>query len=109
MPRRMIERREREEERERVKGSRIEHSRTGCALSKKIFGKSPKRRNKAQIKVDYKNYDAITMSRNCYKEIITGNYYKCKLSASIYDHAKKVGIIGILAYPKIYIYSRSFF
>ena len=26
--------------------------------------KSPKPRNKAQRKVDYKNYDAITMSRN---------------------------------------------
>ena len=28
------------------------------------------------------------------------NYYR-KLSASIYHHAKNVGIIGILAYPKI--------
>ena len=28
------------------------------------------------------------------------NYYR-KLSASIYQHAKNVGIIGILAYPKI--------
>ena len=28
------------------------------------------------------------------------NYQK-KLSASIYHHAKNVGIIGILAYPKI--------
>ena len=27
------------------------------------------------------------------------NYYR-KLSASIYHHAKNVGIIGILAYPK---------
>ena len=46
-------------------------------------------------------------------EIITGNYketlsqeimrrnYQKKLSASIYHHAKNVGIIGILAYPKI--------
>ena len=46
-------------------------------------------------------------------EIITGNYekklsqeimrrnYHRKLSASIYHHAKSVGIIGILAYPKI--------
>ena len=32
-------------------------------------------------------------------EIITGNYHR-KLSASIYHHAKNVGIIGILAYPK---------
>ena len=30
----------------------------------KILVKSPKPRNKAQRKVDYKNYDAITMSRN---------------------------------------------
>ena len=29
-----------------------------------------------------------------------GNYNR-KLSASIYHHAKNVGIIGILAYPKI--------
>jgi hypothetical protein len=28
------------------------------------------------------------------------NYHR-KLSASIYHHAKNVGIIGILAYPKI--------
>ena len=32
---------------------------------------------------------------------MTGNYHR-KLSASIYHHAKNVGIIGILAYPKIY-------
>ena len=35
--------------------------------------KSPKPRNKVQRKVDYKNYDTITMSRN----------YEWKLSASI--------------------------
>ena len=52
--------------------------------------KSPKPRNKAQRKVDYKNYDVITISRN----------YDKKLSSSIYHHAKNVGIIGILAYPK---------
>ena len=46
------------------------------------------------------------------QEIITGNYeeklsqeimrrnYHKKFSASIYQHAKNVGIIGILAYPK---------
>jgi hypothetical protein len=34
------------------------------------------------------------------EEIITGNYEE-KLSASIYHHAKNVGIIGILPYPKI--------
>ena len=40
--------------------------------------KSPKPRNKAQRKVDYKKYDAITISRNyeekLLQEIITGNY-----------------------------------
>ena len=48
--------------------------------------KSPKPRNKAQSK----KLCAITMSRNHYR----------KLSASIYHHAKNVGIVGILAYPK---------
>ena len=38
--------------------------------------------------------------RKLFGEIITGNYEE-KLSASIYHHAKNVGIIGILAYPKI--------
>ena len=57
--------------------------------------KSPKPRNKAQRKVDYKSYDAINMSRNydtkLSREIITGNYV-----------AENVGIIGILPYPKIH-------
>ena len=52
--------------------------------------KYPKPRHKAQRKVDYKIYDAITISRNYYR----------KLSASKYHNAKNVGIIGILAYPK---------
>ena len=34
------------------------------------------------------------------QEIIGRNYHK-KLSASIYHHAKNVGIIWIPAYPKI--------
>ena len=34
------------------------------------------------------------------QEIMSGNYHR-KLSASIYHHAKNVGIIGILAYSKI--------
>ena len=34
------------------------------------------------------------------EEIMRRNYHR-KLSASIYHHAKNVGIIGILAYPKI--------
>ena len=52
---------------ERVKGARS-----------KILVKSPEPGNKAQRKVKYKNYDAITMSRNYYRkfsqEIITENY-----------------------------------
>ena len=51
--------------------------------------------------------------RKLWGEIITGIYeeklsleimrrkYQRKLSASIYHHAKNVGIIGILPYPKI--------
>ena len=31
---------------------------------------------------------------------MSGNYYR-KLSASIYHYTKNVGIIGILAYPKM--------
>ena len=54
-----------------------------------------------------RNYD-----RKLWGEFITGNYeeklsqeimrrnYHRKLSASIYHHAKNMGIIGILAYPK---------
>ena len=60
----------------------------------KILVKSPELGNKAQRKVEYKNYDAITMSRNYYR----------KLSVGIYHHAKNVGIIGILAYPKIILF-----
>ena len=65
--------------------------------------KSVKPKNKAQRKVDYKNYDAITMRRNYNTklsasklsgEIITGNY------ELVYYVAENVGIIGILAYPK---------
>ena len=60
--------------------------------------KSPKPRNKAQRKVDYKNYDAITMRRNydtkLSGEIITGNY------ELVYYVAENVVIIGILPYPK---------
>ena len=68
--------------------------------------KSPKPINKAQRKVDYKNYNAITMSRNydtnlC-GEIITGNY------ELVYNNAENVEIIGILAYPKnLSFHSRS--
>ena len=62
--------------------------------------KSPNPRNKAQRKVD----DAITMRRNydtklsaskLSGEIITGNY------ELVYYVAENIGIIGILAYPKM--------
>ena len=60
--------------------------------------KSPKPRKKAQRKVDYKNYDAITMRRNydtkLSGEIMTRNYQL------VYHVAENVGIIGILTYPK---------
>jgi hypothetical protein len=50
----------------------------GSLFESKILLKSPKPRFKAQRKVDYKNYDAITMSRNYYRKllqkIITGKY-----------------------------------
>ena len=63
--------------------------------------KSPKPRNKAQRKVDYKNYDAITMRRNydtkLSEEIITRNYKR------VYYVAENLGIIEILAYPKLSI------
>jgi hypothetical protein len=51
--------------------------------------KSPKPRNKAQRKVDYKNCDAQLSA-----EIMTRNYQ------IVYYVAENVGIIGILAYPK---------
>ena len=48
--------------------------------------KSPKPRNKAQTKVDYTKLSL---------EIITQNYY------IVYYVAENVGIIAILAYPKM--------
>ena len=66
--------------------------------------KSPKPRNKAQRKFDYKNYDAIIMRKNYYTklsasklsgEIMTVNYQL------VYYVAENVGIIGILAYSTI--------
>jgi hypothetical protein len=58
----------------------------GSLFESKILVKTPKPRNKAQRKVDYKNYDAITISRNYEEklkhEIMRRNYYR-KLSASI--------------------------
>ena len=53
---------------------------------RRILVKSPESENKAQRKVEYKNYHAITMSRNykekLYKNIIRRNYYR-KLSGEI--------------------------
>ena len=58
---------------------------------RKILVKSPKPGNKAQRKVEYKNYHAITMSRNyeekLLQEIITGNYelvYQSRGKCEIY-------------------------
>ena len=63
-----------------------------------------------QRKVDYKKYEAITMRGNyewkLLQEIITRNYYR-KLSASIHNHSKNVGIIGILPYPKMHAFKFS--
>ena len=67
----------------------------GSLLESKILVKSPKLREKAQRKVDYENYDAITMNRNR-GEIITGNFEERDR-----NDAENVGFIGILAYPKI--------
>ena len=61
---------------------------------RKILVKSPEPGNKGQRKVEYTNYDAITMSRN-YEEISSRENYYRKLSASIYHHAKNVGIIKL--------------
>ena len=78
-PKRMIERREREGEREKEgykerykKGGRDKRDRDRerevkgieSERENKILVKSPNPRNKAQRKVDYKNYNAITMRRN---------------------------------------------
>ena len=55
--------RERGERDSEVNGQRGERDRESERESK-ILVKSPKPRNKAQRKVEYKNYDAITMRRN---------------------------------------------
>jgi hypothetical protein len=41
----------------------------GSLFESKILVKSSKPRNEAQRKVDYKYYDAITMSRNYYTKL----------------------------------------
>ena len=57
--------------------------------------KSPEPGNKAQRKVEYKNYHAQLLHEGkLLQEIISGNYQL------VYYHAKNVRFIGILAYPK---------
>ena len=63
--------------------------------------KSPKPINKAQTKVDYTKLCCDNYEHKLLQEIMRRNYDR-KLSASIYHHAKNVGIIGILPYPKMY-------
>ena len=98
MPKRMIERKkgrrrdiEREGEiREIERGERDRES----ERARKILVKSPKPRNKAQRKFDYKNYDAITMRRNYEEKLLQEN------DQLVYYDAENLGIKGILAYPK---------
>ena len=68
---RKLQREEREKERQK------ERYREECAptlsrvqIRSKFLVKSPKPKNKAQRKVDYKNYDAITMSRNYEEKLL---------------------------------------
>jgi hypothetical protein len=41
----------------------------GSLFERKILVKSPEPGNKAQSKVEYKNYHAITMRRNYYRKL----------------------------------------
>jgi hypothetical protein len=63
-----------------VKGIEVKGIERVKGAQRKIFVKSPEPGNKAQRKVEYKNYQAITMSRNYEEklsvEIITGNYHR---------------------------------
>ena len=56
------------EKRERKKGR----------IKSKILVKSPKPRNKAQRKVDYKNYDAITIEQKLLQELISQYISSCE-------------------------------
>ena len=67
----------------------------GSPFESKILVKSLKPRNKAQRKVDYKNYDAITMRRNYEEKLLQ------EIISYYINDAENVGIIGILAYPKM--------
>jgi hypothetical protein len=68
--------RESERERHRTLPSRV------CALVENRR-KSPKRRNKAQRKVNYKNYVPITMRRNYDMKLSATRNYQEKLSQEI--------------------------
>ena len=57
--------------------------RDGSLFESNILVKSPKPRNKAQRKVDYKNYDAITMRRNYDTKLSATRNYEEKLSQEI--------------------------
>ena len=65
--------------------------------------KSPKPSYKAHRKVDYKNYDAITMRRNYDTKLLASKLWGEIMTENIqlvYQWCRNVGIIGILAYPK---------
>ena len=72
----------------------------GSLFESKILVKSPKPRNKVQRKKDYKNYDAITISRNYDTKL--SQFSKLSASSSISITQKMWELyVGILAYPKI--------
>ena len=73
---------------ERVNGAQIK-------ILVKSSNREVKRKESLNTKIMCNNYEQKLL-----QEIFTGNYDR-KLSASIYHHAKNVGIIGILAYLKI--------
>ena len=66
---------ERERERERERDERDRES----ERARKILLKYPKPRNEAQRKVDYKNYDAITIRRNNNTKLSATRNYEEKL------------------------------
>ena len=94
--------RERERERERYREREVKGIERMKGAQRKILVKSPEPGNKAQRKVEYKNYHAITMSRiyeeKLLQKIITGNY------ELVYQSRGIVRLIGILPYPKFEIF-----
>jgi hypothetical protein len=63
----------------------------GSLFESLFLVKSPKPRNKAQRKADYKNYDAITMSRNYDTKLSTTRNYEEKLSQEITHKGSPIG------------------